>query len=443
MNRQPCAGLQLLQLVFVALTLLLPGCDQGDNSSATANHNTARILPTTEAFPYRANSRFAEVLKDCALLERYQDACTLTTLPFLGNGVDSPSIESILDRVLVTHDWMGQRFEAVLRAAPADMRQLFSSVTAVVIGSEVRPSYYSDWNGAIGLAPEYLWLTRAEKRTVSLRPDFRFEYGQDLLFREYRLWHRNGQDAFPFFALDDDTERSFDEMVLPVTSLLYHELTHANDFMPRNQLASLDQSLQAYDAIYGSEFSWIHEQIEQTLPLNQTELFDLGRVLFLGESATDEQNSLRADYVGSLMANDGAVRLYSYANVREDIANLVEVSMMSKHYGVTLNVSFVDEPVNPTSCADYIVGWGERNRLANPQVASRAQWVTERILGSSAEWNTFFSSGLGPLGAMEPGLDWCTNQQSAPAAVASRERSFTEMARLQQPHVVHDDVLGR
>ena len=77
---------------------------------------------------------------------------------------------------------MGQRFEQVLIAMLPETLDLFIPVTAVLIGSNVRPSLYSRKYGRIKLDPKYLWLSNSEKLTISQAPDDRGEYGAAMKF---------------------------------------------------------------------------------------------------------------------------------------------------------------------------------------------------------------------------------------------------------------------
>ena len=73
-----------------------------------------------------------------------------------------------MERVVVSHDWMGVRFEQLMRRMPTDLVELFAPVTAIVIGSDVRPSFYSSFRGTINLDPGFLWMSVPEKQTISV-----------------------------------------------------------------------------------------------------------------------------------------------------------------------------------------------------------------------------------------------------------------------------------
>ena len=92
----------------------------------------------------------------------------------------TPDIEDILNRTLVSHQWM-KRFEQYLRDSVVgqDMLNLLRGVTAVVISAEVRPSFYWAVTGAIYLDADN-WLTPVERDTLNEAPDYRAGFGAEL-----------------------------------------------------------------------------------------------------------------------------------------------------------------------------------------------------------------------------------------------------------------------
>ena len=114
-----------------------------------------------------------------------RNLCPLSRLPFLAqqNGGAPPTVEQVMDRVLVSHDWLGRNFETFLRTqdAQGDFRRMLMSTTAIVLGTHVRPSFYFAGTGAIYLDADNLWLTPSERDTVSEVPDFRSDFDRDLL----------------------------------------------------------------------------------------------------------------------------------------------------------------------------------------------------------------------------------------------------------------------
>ena len=172
-----------LYVPFLCLvaSLALSGC--GPNSeSVTVYEAPGSIAPPTVAAvrAYSASSPYAEALRDCIGDSPDQYNCPLTRLPFLGMEEGAVTDAAIKDRLLVSHSWMGDRFMAVLKHFPDEAKHMFGSVTVVVIASDIRPSFYLTESGAIYIDPDYLWLSNAEKRTISKHEDYRSGFGDEL-----------------------------------------------------------------------------------------------------------------------------------------------------------------------------------------------------------------------------------------------------------------------
>ena len=416
-----------------------------------------------QAYPYRPDSPFADVLLGCAVLDDDQDieaviesSCSLETLPFIAQDAPDPSIDDVMNRVLVTHDWMGERLEEVLRTSPPELVRMFGSVTSILIGSEVRPANYWPVTGAIQLDPIYLWTSVAEKQNVSELEDFRSTFGQKLAMRFLSSMRIDGRPAVTAsFNLVDRSVRTLEDIVLPLSNLLFHELAHANDFLPPGMAGGLDRSMKPVDALVSIENDWLSPQLageNGSMPLNSTLLIDLAQVRFRGIEPTEEQRAVTADVAGAEMANDGSTHFYSYSTIREDFANLVETAMLKRHYDVDLHVGFTNQPADFDNffCDELLVGWGERNRLGDPSVSARAKRAVEDILGASGEFDAFFAEQAGTPTPMTVGVDWCTNRDGdgvaakfadgTAAGTAIRERLVGE---LPMSHAARHALSGR
>jgi hypothetical protein len=106
-----------------------------------------------------ALSEQSQLLIDCVILLTQEAGCSLDTLPLIGMLTEDPSIDEIMQRVLVSHPWMGSRFREVLEKMPAEMLLMMRGVTAIVISYDIRPSNHSIYSGAIYLDPNVMWLT--------------------------------------------------------------------------------------------------------------------------------------------------------------------------------------------------------------------------------------------------------------------------------------------
>lgn len=381
--------------------------------SSTTSQSQSGIKPTSSVYPYRSQSPYADVIKNCALVSQSDQSCTLKTLPLIGKNLANPSVTDIMDRVLVTHDWMGQRFEELLNRAPYTLIRMFRSTTAIVIGSEVRPSSYRTTTGRIAIDPGFLWLTVNEKATIEKSRDFRSNFGPSLRFGTALRFTVNGQRAISSYSLDDNSTRAIEDIIIPAVSLLYHELAHATDVAPIWTIEGMNQDDTFYNAMLSNSAEWLAPRLQNIYPNENATLASLGGVQYFNDAPTEAEKNLTAAEVGALFDTDGATSFYSYSTLWEDFANLVEFSMIKFHYGVSTNVSFYDFPnVQNPNCSDYIMGWGVRNRIANPYVAQRAEWAVNRSVLTGSTIDSFFSNDIGTETVARVGEDYCIYYKS-------------------------------
>jgi hypothetical protein len=370
------------------------------------------IRETSQLYPYRSDSPYANVLNECAVVEDHNLACTLNSLPFIAQATPDFTRDDILNRLLVTHAWMGDRFAALLNDAPDIMIPLFGSVTSISIGSTVRPSNYWIGTGAIQLDPEGLWLSVLEKANVSTEEDYRSGFGDELQFWFFESM-RSGRDAaVRYYSLTDRQERPYEDIKIPMYRLLYHELAHAVDYLPSQSVATLDPSLTPLFALLANENLFLSPRLNNDLPLYSQTLNDLGQVRYRGEAATELQKSFNPGFVGTEMVNDGAARFYSYSTEREDFATLFTQVMMKFSFDIDVYIAFVNKPVDEDDyvCSELLVGWGQKNRLADSLLVPRARWVVDTIYGSEGDFDSFFATEIGQTASMVSGVDWCTNR---------------------------------
>ena len=352
-----------------------------------------------DTFVYKSNSKYKEKLKECAGYIRH--SCYLSTLPLIAQESPTPTKEIIMDRVLVSHKWMGDRFSEMLDILDDDIKQLLGAVTAIVIDDDIRPAYYTTSSGAIYLDPRYLWLTPEEAKTITVRDDSRSVLENGLKFLAYSRYIKDSKyiSTFPD-ALDKNITRTKEDNTYRLAKLLYHELAHANDFVPPSLIDNVDSHKSIYSIIkqHREKNMMLSQQLYQESPLESKALIGLGGVLYNGVNATAEQREMTAEDIGLLFADDSASIMYSYSNPLEDLATLFDAVMMKYHYNIEQDVLFTDK--------DNIVGWGERNRIAKPNVSDRALFVVKSILPLKTDWDTFFVNGIGKSQLLVSGKGW-------------------------------------
>ena len=440
---QPVCARLLLLLAVLSVSACGGGSAGGDISqveqqnSGSANGSVGeavpakdmRVIATAEAKPYRPNAQYASVLLDCMYVPDVESLCPFSTLPYIGQTTDFVTVDDIMQRVVATHDWMAVRMEEMLYRMPADLVQLFAPVTVIIIGSEVRPSSFTPALGLMRLDPFDLWLNDDERQTISVADDPRTDFGSGLRF--VGLSRVMLGDEYTSYFWPEDTERDHDLIEMPLARLLYHELGHANDYVQRNNMASLANNLNPYLAIEQLSAFRVSALLPADLSLTSPDAFfdGLAGVRYRDENPTAAHSIAQADSVGARMDNGGKVKFYSYSSPQEDVATLLETAMMKFHYDVDTHVAFANKPADEENagCNDYIVEWGVRNRLASPLVTPRANFVVDKIMDESTAIDDFFANHIGQSVPLRQGDGWCDSRFATPSlsfGVRSKDSSW-------------------
>ncbi|MCW8108125.1 hypothetical protein OPS25_06425 [Alteromonas ponticola] len=329
---------------------------------------------------YRKNSPYADALDECVYNNRITYPCEFETLPLIGQQTESPTVADVLDRTYVSHPWMGDALKAYLENAPAgeDMLSLLRGVTAVVISYDIRPSFYWVVTGAIYLDARNFWRTPAQRDTLNTEPDYRSNFGNELAYRTTWRYVKDGEYYYPQPGLAPELRntRTLLGVQQAVDWLLYHELGHANDFFNYASWSQIPLSTTPLD--WFEDNAPKSDGLATALPLTSVELHELAQVNFGGEKATPQQKAYTAEDVATFFQDDGASSFYSYFTTREDYATLFEQFMMlyriqaSSDVGVFTAETFENE--------EYILTWGQRNRINHANVQQRAKYVVNRIL---------------------------------------------------------------
>ena len=332
-------------------------------------------------FPYDNQSPYAENLVACVYSNQLSSSCTLGTLPLIAQDTATPTVDDIMQRVVVSHQWMGDRFKAFLQNHDVhnDFKNLLRATTAIVISYDIRPSFYWAATGAIYLDADNFWLTPDERDTINQAPDYRSNYGNELQFVVPWRYIKNNDYAESFIPESERITRTSEEALTQLASLLYHELSHANDFFPQSEWLSHNDNERILDAALKTSSE--SEILSLTYPLLGDELYNLAKVSFLGEAANTTQTSYLPTDVAQLFSQEQANSYYSYSSEREDYAMLFEELMMQVRYSVLRDVAITNNPSGSfISASDYIVEWGQRGRIGESQIKTRAAFVANRVL---------------------------------------------------------------
>jgi hypothetical protein len=344
----------------------------------TAYFPNSNIITSDDVFSFKADSPYKTAIESCIYTNSLDSTCTFGTLPLIGQQFNDPTIADILNRTLVSHDWMGQRFTQYLEqsAAGPDMLKLLRGVTAVVISYDVRPSFYWAATGAIYLDARNFWVTPEERDTLNEVPDFRSGFGSDLQFRV--LW-RYVKDNAPYmpgenFSSAARDSRTFNALEADISWLMYHELGHANDFFPYDVWADLSNSDDPLSFFRNNGTN--SDLMINSFPLNSAQMKGLAQVSFAGETANATQKTYIANDIEAFFTPDIASSYYSFLNEREDFATLFERFMMQYRLNASADIGIVNTQNN----ANFLVTWGQRDRFNHATIQARTRFTVEKIL---------------------------------------------------------------
>jgi len=419
-----------------AIVAVMSGCGSGGGGGEQAFVPNIAKEEFKDTKVYRANSPYKRVLQECIGIADKNDSCLLSTLPLLAQENPIPTKEQIMNRVVVSHDWMGERFEQLLDVLDDDIKILLGATTAIVIDSDIIPSYYSAMTGAIYLDPKGLWLTPEEAKTLYIEisnpdgngtisvieEDYRVDFGEKLKFLDIWRYVKNNDYAIKYYPIDQNLTRGVEDIKYSMARLFYHELSHANDFNPPSLITSLENNLSVWDNALKNYPDWISVQLNEVSPLKSEIMRHLANVLNDGEEPTLEATLMTSEEVGTHFGGEGAEDLYGYRYTRlEDSAMLFEATMMKYHYGIEKDTMFTANPSDDETvvCADYTIGWGERNRIANPLVKPRAMFVAQMFLPVH-DWSTFFDYDVGAVISLAD-KDYCSSLGKSQKALKGSE----------------------
>jgi len=355
--------------------------------------------------PYNTNSNHKDVLKKC--FEATDGAeCTFNELPLIGQSVISPQISDIMDRVVVSHDWMGVRFEQLLSQLSSEALVLFKPVAVIYIGSENDGVGYNAGAAKLEIDPELLWLTADEKTALASSGGASGvssnDTRDDLNFRFRYHYIKNG---LALNSKESDSERAFSDIFDSFAIDIYSQLAFAADYFPAS-VYSDDQLLVTPRMIFdeNSNQPIITTPLydDESLSAPTSHLYPIARIYYDDEPASDLYKTFTAADAGLAYDGDGKPRLSSYLSERGDMRALFSLGMLKYKHDVSLNVLFYN---GMKSNSETTIGYGLRNRIASP-VAARVKFVMERIIGSSASLNEFFQNDLGTTELIEPGTNY-------------------------------------
>jgi hypothetical protein len=429
---------------------------QADTPNGYIFKNTARV------HPYAAGGAYTNVLARCSYdvslyyrSDSNTSLCPAATLPLLQADVapgGTPTVDQVMSRVLVSHDFLGANFKKFLETQDTngDFRRMLNAVSTIVIGSHVRPSFYQPATGAIYLDANYLWLTPEQRDVVTEVPDYRLAFDDALNFTSLGRQVKNNDYARMAYPSDERVTRPESDLIVGLGRLLYHELAHAGDyFAPASR--NLNNSLSIYLNVAPRADARLlpSDDLAIAYPLLSAQMKGLGQVMFIGATPTAEQKAYTAAQVGAFFASDVASDEYAYSidgneSSREDLAMLFEEFMMSYRHGIQYDVAYSNVYRAGMTSDDLIVQWGQRGRVGSASIKPRVKLVVSKV----APWISLAAVDALPAPIqMTPGRSWDATLNlsgSAPAPLNGEPqpaRLFSTMSEKQSQ--VRFDVAGR
>ena len=397
--------------------------------------------PIARTFAYKENSPYADSIEACVYSNQLTSPCATSKLPLLGQISGSTAKDKIMDRVLVSHQWMGDNFGTFIDQMDpnSDFANLLQSVTSVVISYDVRPSFYWVVTGAIYLDPSDLWLLAEERDVINEAADFRSNFSNELAFIMPWRYVKNNEYVSSITPRSTRTNRTLTQLSPDLSSLLYHELAHANDFFPSSIQSSLgidNQTLLDHYQRRTDAAALISDKVSAQFPLSSDEMFNLAKVSFRGETATSVQKGYHPSQITQFFANDIANDYYAYSSKREDTAMLFEEAMMSHRYGILRDMGVTDRPEN-ASASTIIVDWGQRGRIGQNSLQDRAAFVLDGIFPSIN--GTSLIGNLPEPIAMTKGKSWSENLTIS-LLEKSQQSSSSQQHRSGDESIVHPEI---
>ncbi len=158
----------------------------------------------------------------------------------------------------------------------------------------------------------------------------------------------------------------------------------------------MDKKISVYKATELLANDRISVQLQNAFPLTSNKLTSLGKVLYRGQTASDEEKELTGFVAGELFDEDRASDIYAYSSLYEDTATLFADSMMKIHFNVDNNVLFLEASTRTRE-------WGISNPIAKASVSPRALFVSNKLSPRDQDWDNTFHALVGSYSYLHTG----------------------------------------
>ncbi len=336
----------------------------GNNSESLSFSGDLIIYPAIKTGP------FVNSLNDCLNSDNEVESCTLERLPLIGQRFSTPTVENIMEHVMVSSDWMADRFRQVLQGLPVESLKLFKALTGIVIAGDIRVSHYRPTTGAMYIDLSTLWLDQAE---IPLEGDPRSGCGDRLSYDFFFDYQINGEWLF-----SPSQARTLELVTLQTTWVLFHELVHANDFFPPDRLALLSNQMTVAEAVLLNFNHQISVNVANQFPLHSSNLKRTAETKYLCHGLTCPQLNLSPQTIADDFTEEAANSVYSFLNSYEDISSIGEEVMMSYFLDAKRLNLITDKITDDT--VNYPVYWGSLGFNNDTNYRNKAKAIMSRLL---------------------------------------------------------------
>ena len=374
---------------LLLLSLFFTACSKHESSVPNASviqkveekpseTNTAEVEPDppvevqepiqhpAKLMAFKTDSPFAQKLMICSYPDTEEKSCIVKELPLLGMNSQKISVNDILNRTLVTHQFLGEKFKQVLLKMPPEALAFFGAVNGIVISSEVTTNAYWARSGFIYLNAQLFCRSKDECQTFSKENDSQrvpVRFVNDYIHNQKSIW----------------TESISDDQILlyKVAATLFHELSHANDYFEPSFVRSNDLAIEkSYDELTFERMT-VRQMISQRMPASpkSERLEHLAGIIYKNEEIKEDDLSLSPQSIVDEFLAENTNDLYSHLNHEEDMARLVEEALMLTYFNIPRLIVFTDK-------SNSIV-YAEKRRVANPSLRARVLYIIEKSFSKS------------------------------------------------------------
>ena len=287
------------------ISALLVGCGGGSGSSSDtpesiASPNVNGTPSLTSVSTVTSTSSSSDIV-DCAKAFLEKRSCDLSVIQPIGVDGTDVTIEQIESRLVVSHSWMAESFIAALREInDQDLLNLFKPLNSIVLSYDVRPSFYNTATASMYIDPRYVWRTKGEWDSIYQQDDYRKNFQTEFKFdKAQRYVEQNSYNYVTYsntYNAATNYQRGSEHVAPGLFRLLAHELAHANDFLPPDDLTQTPDS--GTISTYLNSLQTLNRDLFDSNPLTSTTLIDAAQVAFRGKEMTDDVRNLTGEAAG-------------------------------------------------------------------------------------------------------------------------------------------------